>query len=137
MGRIRIQVVRFGVPHQISGLLEVTGDALSDLVCDGVDGLLGWRFDRVEGRVFAEGPVNREDMEMWWCGIPIQIQSRSECRTNCALHQRDSTCLRTRFDAQSGPLDIVATDHPVYNAQHLGHDLWLRRKQVGPPPERS
>lgn len=52
-------------------LLSVRETSLGDLVCDGVDGLLGWRLDRVESRMFTEGPVDREELEMWWCGIPI------------------------------------------------------------------
>ncbi len=74
MGRMRIQVVRLGVPYQIAGPLEVTGDAQGNSVRDGVGVLFGWRPDRVEGCVFVEGPVNGKDMEMWWCGTPIKIE---------------------------------------------------------------
>ena len=54
---LQIQIGGLGVPDEIAGFLEIAGDAEGDGLCDAIEFLRCWGFDRIEDAFLVEGAV--------------------------------------------------------------------------------
>lgn len=64
-------------------------------------------------------------MKMWWCGIPIKIQSRTE-----TLYQRHRTSLRTGFHCEASTFDEPGADYSVNDGKDFRDHRRLSSKKV-------